>query len=280
MNRVFVVDGNWYIHRVYFALQGKSQKLESSLPYAFLRLIAKDGLSVRATHLLVAFDGDSVFRYKVYSKYKASRNEGKEIKDQLGKDVYEYLPNLLRYLENVGVPFIQMKKYEADDVLASVAAYLGGNNTVILGTRDKDQHQVLGPNVSQYVSIGKTPFYIREKDVLTKYKLKSCKQFVDYQTIIGDSIDGIHGVKGMTPMKAAKLLQTHKSLKRFLKTPQGKEWIPHLELLRRNRKLVKLVDDCYQPELDELKLTRPKNSKNLPSTYLDLISLQSRRTLF
>lgn len=280
MNRIYAVDGNWIMHRVYFVLKGKSENLKRSLPYSFLRLVARDALAVRASHLLVAFDGDSVFRYKLYAKYKSNRNDGKEIKDQGGKDVYEHLPDLLRYLEYARTPFIQMRKYEADDILASVAAHLGIENKVILGTRDKDQHQGLTKNVSQYVSIGKTPFYIREEDVLKKTRLRSCRQFVDYQTIIGDGIDGIHGVKGMTPVKAAKLLNEYGSLKKFLNSPQGKEWVPHLELLRRNRKLVKLVTDCYQPDLDELRLVKPKNSDNLPPAYNELLSLQSRKTLF
>lgn len=280
MNRVFVVDGNWYLHRVYFSIVDKVASMERSMPYSFLKLVAKDALAVRATHLLVAFDGDDVFRYRVYPKYKASRNNDQEIENQTGKDVYAYLGNVFSMLNQANIPFVQIKKYEADDILASVANHLGDDHNVILGTRDKDAHQTLRPNVCQYVSIGKTPYYIQEKDVIKKTKLQSCRQFIDYQTIIGDEIDGIHGVKGMTPLKAAKLLNEHKTLKRFLTSPQGKEWIPHLELLRRNRKLVKLVDDCYQPDLKDLKLTESKNSKNLPSTYLSLINMQRRKTLF
>ena len=268
------------MHRVYFILKGKSENLERSLPYSFLRLVARDALSVRASHLLIAFDGDSVFRYKLYAKYKANRNDGNEAGESGGKDIYAYLPSLLRYLEAAKVPFVQMRKYEADDILASVATHLGKDNRVILGTRDKDQHQVLGTNVSQYVSTGKTPFYIREDDVLKKTKLKSCRQFVDYQTILGDAIDGIHGIKGMTPLKTAKLLNEYGSLKKFLNSPLGKDWVPHLELLRRNRKLVKLVTDCYQPDLDELRLVKPKNSDNLPPAYNELLRLQTRKTLF
>ena len=96
-NKLFAVDGNWYLHRAYYTINPKYREVKDALTYSFLSMICKDACMTGCNHLLVAFDGPEVFRYKLYPEYKANRSEAKEgtaIREGF-KDVYEYLPFVL-----------------------------------------------------------------------------------------------------------------------------------------------------------------------------------------
>lgn len=285
---ILAIDGNWYLHRCFHTTK-TNRDFGTVLAQNFIGLVCKDALAVRATHVLVAFDGDMVFRYKIFPEYKASRNEGKSStgaedegsETESAKEVYDYLPQVKAGLLKAGIEFVHPKKYEADDVLASVAAVFGPlGYEVILGTEDKDQYQsLITPNIRLYVSSHKPePSWITGKDAAQKKKVP-VRLMVDYQTLIGDRIDGIPNIGSIGPATASKALVKYGSIrgwydnadeetKRLLKRNQVN--------LTRNRKLVKMVTTCHVPELGELKLkvnaeaTKVTSGINsLPKTWFD-----------
>jgi len=278
--KILAIDGNWYLHRRWFTLK-TSRSIEEALPYAFLSMIMKDACAVKATHLLVGFDGPSVFRYKVYKEYKGTRHkntEGGDTEDS-SKEIYSYLPAVQRYLESAGIAWIQPKKYEADDVLASVAKQFGrGKAKVILGCRDKDTYQVLGPRVSIYDSALDPPEYIEVATAEAKKGVK-CSQMVAFQTLIGDPTDNIPQYK--TPSEAKKILKTWGSIKNWYAngTREEKLWLKtHHVDLHINRQLVELVSNLELPDLQELVVPKLKKT-NMPKywyAYQDFLYPKSR----
>lgn len=273
---ILVVDGNWYLHRSIAGLH-TNRPVEDALPYHFLSMIVKDALIVHAQHILIAFDGDRVFRHKVYNLYKANRNEKKakkyaEAHDEKSddeeddrpviKDLYEYLPHVQRFLEQIGVAYFQPRKYEADDVLRAVATAYGADDCdggpyrVVCGTQDKDSYQyVRGTRVVVFDSSAKTKdgkskrLILDEAAIIKKTGLRPDQQ-IDYQTMIGDGTDGIPNIPGFTPARTRKILQKWGTIRRWYnKDPKAKaELDPWIANIRRNRILVTLVDDALPPD--------------------------------
>lgn len=274
-NRIFIIDCNWYLHRVWFVLKGKvGRPMEQALPFALLAMIMKDACLVRASHILVAFDGSAVFRYDLLPTYKANRVKGSEGKtknddDDMegGKDIYEYLPEVRRYLTNAGVAWVQKKKYEADDVLASAATQYKGR--IYLGSQDKDGYQVLGDTVTMFDSSAKpNPRYIT-KAYAEKRKGVPVDKMVMLQTLIGDKIDNVK--QFMTDSKARKIVNQWGSIKEWHTNADEdtKRWIRANQAgLALNKQLVYLVRDLDLPEVETLvvpKLVRSEDS--LPKSW-------------
>jgi DNA polymerase-1 len=257
MERIFICDGNWYLHRVFFTYKS-SRPMEEGLPYNFLALLMKDACAVKATHILVAFDGHEIFRYKVFPEYKANRSEKKMSggsDDEPGKDVYACLPNLRQLLVKCGVALTQQKKYEADDVWASAAVqYAEQGYEVVGGGKDKDGFQVLRKGVRMYDSSAKPEPKFMTAEKAEKLKGVPIRKMVMYQTLLGDQIDNIPQI--LSPAKAKAVCLEHKSIKAWFESADKKT----REFLRAkqaqlvvNRKLVELKTDLALPEPQTLK---------------------------
>lgn len=267
--KVFAVDGNWYLHRVFHT----SQHGYDNLPSRFLSIICRDALDARCTTILVAFDGARVFRHKLLSTYKGSRR--KDTEERLIPDgaveegsPYLLLPALLAYLGEHGVPNVQYDLYEADDVLASVAAQTKG---AVLGSKDKDVYQCLGNGTLQFDSSAKkdnkrAPIIVDARTVKKKLGVTP-EQAVDYQTLIGDSIDDVPRI--MSPAKAAAGLSQHGSIKEWAAADEEalKLFRSRKAELILNRKLVRLVTDIGV-RIDEIQWAPP--GKKTPSSYIAL----------
>lgn len=271
-----------------------SNDIGRALAYLIVSMVCRDAIRVKATHLLVGFDGVS-FRYKVYDLYKSARKEkmkahgknkdekNKSKSDESTKEIYTYMPQLHQMLEECGIPFIHPTKYEADDIGAACAALANENFRVVIGTADKDSDQLLGKYVIKFNSTVKAPKnpITKARDVRRKTGLKPC-QLVDYQTLIGDKVDSIPSLKPFGPSKAMKLLKKHRSIKNWVKNgPRGgKRWFnTNREDVLRNRKLVRLDPDCV--EIDKNALIVPKLTKNMkafPKAWHDYQALLYPKT--
>lgn len=229
-DRIFGVDGNFYLHRVVHTQSFEPADEALSQAKRFVGMICKDAAAVGAKRIFVGFDGDDIFRFKVYKDYKGNR-EG-------GSGVYDHLVYLIAYLKRAGIPVVQKKMFEADDLMCSLAHKFPN---VVIGCRDKDAYQYLLSNgVFLYDSSGKgTPRKIYGRDVKALFGVEPA-QCVDYQTLVGDGIDHIPQL--MTPDAVKKGLAKHGSIKEWAKgSPIMMTWCKaHAKALVRNRKLVRL----------------------------------------
>lgn len=287
MKKIFVPDGNWYLWRA-FHTNRSIQSLDEVIPYQLLNMICKDALAVQADYVIVAFDGPRVFRHKIYPQYKANRtgrendgltdaenaDPGESIRDK----VYGCLPAIFSLFDKIGLTYYMPKIYEADDVLCSIAKAYGEQYKVICGTQDKDAYQYLSDVVWLYDASAKgkdgkrKPKYIRPKDA-ERIKGVKIKQMVAYQTLIGDKLDNIMPIKGMTPSKVKKILNEHGSINRWAAADkEAKRFLTiHTEHIRLNRRLVTLVDQAIPPGRPEEWRLRKKKAEDsrLSRTYHD-----------
>lgn len=291
--RLLFVDGNWYLNRAWYVVNTNND-IGRALAYMMVSMICRDAIRVKATHLLVGFDGMS-FRYRVYKLYKSARKEkmkahgtNKEGKkksksDETTKEIYTYLPAVQKYLVECGIPFEHPTKFEADDVGAACAALASDDFMVFIGTADKDSAQLLSKNVVMYNSTIKAPKnpYTQRKDIKRRYGVRP-SQMVDYQTLIGDKGDSVPSLKPFSPAKAQKLLTKYGSISKWVKEgPKGgKRWFnQNREDVLRNRKLVMLNSACTELHKDELIVPRlTKNTKNFPSAWHDYQALLYPKT--
>ncbi len=263
MERIYVVDGNWILNRVFHTYGQKTERsLGDALPKPFIGLVLKDAVRIKAKHVLIAFDGHDIFRYGIYPSYKASRQEAKEEKRRQAEDseeryreVYECLPQLRKLCADLGLTFIQHKKYEADDVGASAAVqYVKAGYDVVIGGQDKDGYQVLGPNVRMYDSSAKPePKWITAEKA-EKSKGVPVSKMIMLQTLIGDPIDDIPQI--ITPAKAKRACNTYGSVKAFFEAadPETKKLLRAKQSqLVINRQLVTLKTDLALPDPATLK---------------------------
>jgi DNA polymerase I len=150
------------------------------------------------THLVVAGEGEGPGeRSTWYPEYKANRSE-------TPAELISQIPMILETIEAFGVPLVSCAGWEADDVIATLATRAAREGfEVTIVTSDKDARQLLGPNVRMY-NVRKNVFFGPE-ELLADWGVTPDK-VVEFQALVGDSVDNVPGVPLVGPKKASALL--------------------------------------------------------------------------
>ena len=142
-----------------------------------------------ATDVEVWLSGENNFRYQVFPEYKANRIKSKRPKYEY--EVKDYLIRAWNAQVSAGC--------EADDMLGIRAMELGDKS--MIATIDKDLNMIPGRH---YNFVSKELFYVSEEQAI---------RFFYNQCLVGDTADGVKGVPGIGPVKAANLLDPCESEK-------------------------------------------------------------------
>src|SRR5499433_1175823 len=144
--RLFLVDAMAHIYRAFFApmpmrLRGPDGA-PTNVPYLFgniLRRLIKD---YQPDYVGIVFDPSGpTFRDKLFEKYKAQR-------EPMPDEMRVQLPYVKRMCEAMRLPVLEMKGYEADDVIGTMAVKgAKGGLEVLIVSNDKDMMQLVGQNV-------------------------------------------------------------------------------------------------------------------------------------
>ncbi|GIX04212.1 MAG: DNA polymerase I [Planctomycetaceae bacterium] len=143
------------------------------------------------------------FRSAMYPLYKAQRTE-------MPQDLVPQLAPIKQVVAALGIPQVEHDGWEADDVIATLSrqAVQRGYRIVIV-SNDKDLRQLLGSQVQIY-NIRKDRFF--DSQALLEDWGIAPHQVVDYQALVGDSVDNIPGVPQIGPRTASHLLQHYPHL--------------------------------------------------------------------
>ncbi len=146
-------------------------------------------------------------RDAIYPAYKANRTE-------MPEDLRPQIALLKDVIHAFDIPLIEAPGWEADDVIATLTrqAVDRGYNVRIV-TSDKDARQLLGPQVKIYNLRKNT--YLDEDGLLLDWGVRP-DQVVDFQSLVGDSVDNVPGVPLVGPKKAAAMLQAYETLENVL----------------------------------------------------------------
>lgn len=150
-----------------------------------------------AKKVVVVWDAGDGGRKAIYPAYKAARHSKGHSRSTFD------MPK--RLLDEFGIPSIQFRDYEADDVLSMMAHVVNEPATVL--TNDKDLLQLVSDRVTIQKSNGDRwgPTQVREK-----YQVDP-EQFDLYLALVGDQVDGVPGIPGIGPVKARKMLSADHS---------------------------------------------------------------------
>ncbi|MCA9087675.1 MAG: DNA polymerase I [Planctomycetaceae bacterium] len=160
------------------------------------------------THLICAMESQGEQeRVAIYDDYKANRGE-------MPDDLRPQIPLILDVVEGFRIPVVSCPGWEADDVIATLArqAEAAGMDVRIV-TSDKDARQLITPKVKIY-SIRKKQF-LDEEGLLEDWGVRP-DQVIDFQSLVGDSVDNVPGVPMVGPKKASALLQQFGTLEEVL----------------------------------------------------------------
>ena len=206
---LLLVDALNLIRRVYAAQSGEDdpEKVAGALSGS-VQSLQRALRECRPTHVACVFDSEEHgWRHELYADYKAGRAPMPEaLRLRLGDFKEAFL--------KLGVPSLMFSRYEADDIIATLAVKvsLRNGNVVILST-DKIFSQLL----SDHIKI-RDHFQRRDLDrsyIIEKYHVHP-EQIVDFFALTGDSTNNIPGVPTVGPKTASKLLNEFKNLDQVL----------------------------------------------------------------
>ena len=215
-DHLYLIDGSGYLFRAYHALPPLTRKSDG-LPVGavsgycnMLWKLLEDMKSDAPTHLAVIFDaGEKTFRNDFYKEYKANRPPPPE-------DLIPQFPLVRDATRAFGVSCVEMKGFEADDIIATYARLgreAGAKVTIV--SSDKD--------LMQLVVDGKVELYdtmknkrIASAEVIERFGVGPDK-VVQVQALAGDSTDNVPGVRGIGVKTAAELIGTYGDIETLLK---------------------------------------------------------------
>lgn len=206
--RLLLVDGTGHLYRSFFAIKDLSRQdgTPTNAVFGFVRAVHQLQQAWQPTHLAVAWDGGTpVERLVRLPTYKAQRPP---MPDALRLQIAP----VMEFLACAGIPLLRLDRQEADDVLASLAAWAvaEGAAEVLIATSDKDLFQLVDDKVSLVAPAKDTPRIGREAVHLKTGVYP--EQIVDWLALTGDAVDNIPGVDGVGAKTAAKLLAQFGSL--------------------------------------------------------------------
>jgi 5'-3' exonuclease len=209
---VYLVDASIYIFRAYFGIPDEWHDPDGrpvNALFGYTQFLLKFLTAARPQRLAVAYDESlgSCFRNEIYPAYKNSR--------VLPDEMLAYQLKACKGLtEILGIPSFASDRYEADDIIATLAhkAQGDGQNIVVV-TKDKDLGQLLlkeGDYLWDFAGQRKI-----DRDAFHGHFSVWPEQLEDYLALVGDSVDDIPGVPGIGKKTASSLLERFSSIEKL-----------------------------------------------------------------
>jgi DNA polymerase-1 len=211
--RLFLIDGSSQMYRAYHAMRGGGLSgpggRTTHAVYIFVTMLRKLIQDHDPRYIAASFDlPGGTFRSEMAADYKANRAP-------MPPDLAEQIPWVHEACEALGVPILTSERYEADDVIGTLAekAHAAGFEVAIV-TGDKDFFQLVRDGLSVYNPRDEGTWYDAD-GVKEKFGVAP-SQVVDVLALMGDSIDNIKGVPGIGEKGARDLIATYGSLENLL----------------------------------------------------------------
>lgn len=209
-----LIDGNSIVFRAFFAMHAQMERftnqegLHTAAVYGFKLMLDHILANFEPDAALVAFDaGRTTFRTKKFEDYKGGR-------DKTPSELSEQFPYVRKLVEACGMHAYELKDYEADDIIGTLAKQgdeAGYETLIVSGDRDLTQlateHTTVAvtkKGVTQTENF--TPAYMQEKLGVTP------TQFIDVKALMGDASDNYPGVTKIGEKTAINLIQEYGSL--------------------------------------------------------------------
>lgn len=201
-------DGHVLVFRAFHAMPTMTAPdgAPTGAAYGFARALLRHLEHHGATHAAVCFDfALECFRNEIYPPYKAHRGDPPpELEAQFG-----LCQEVARAL---GLPVFVQERYEADDLLATLASGLvreGGAACVV--TTDKDLAQLVREDGRVVLHDPGKDAAVDADGVRARFGVDP-DQIPDYLGLVGDAVDNLPGVPGFGAKSAAGALRRFRSI--------------------------------------------------------------------
>lgn len=234
--QLLLIDGNSIVFRAFFAMHNQIDKftnkdgLHTAAIYGFKLMLDHVLDNFHPDAALVAFDaGKKTFRAKMYADYKGGRNKTPE-------ELMEQLPYVHQLVKVSGLHSYELKNYEADDIIGTLAkeADDAGYKTLVV-TGDRDLTQLASDHTTVAVTHKGvtdtehyTPTHVEEKLGITP------KQIIDMKALMGDTSDNYPGVTKVGEKTAIKLVKQFGSVENLY---------DHIDDLKKSKMKEHLIED-------------------------------------
>ncbi len=245
---LLLVDGSSYLYRAFHAMPDlrADRNDPSSQATGAIRGMVNMLQSLRREypthHAVCVFDAKGpTFRDALYPQYKATRSP-------MPDDLRSQIEPIHRLVRLLGWPLLDVPGVEADDVIATLAHIAAAQGMdVVVSSGDKDLSQLVNERITIIDTMNG-----KKRDVagVTEEFGVPPQLMIDYQTLVGDTVDNVPGVAKVGPKTAAKWLMEYGSLEALLARAdeikgvagenlrQARDWLPT------GRQLVTMKTDC------------------------------------
>src|SRR5258705_6793152 len=188
------------------------------------------------------------FKEVEYGGYKANRKE-------MPPDLVQQVPYIRRALEGYRIPILQLARYEADDVIGTLARKAANESyEVFVVSSDKDMLQL----VDERVCVLNPP---KDNLICDAAKVEEIlgvppSRVVDVMALRGDSVDNIPGAPGIGDKGSVEIIRRFGSVEQALERAAEVEKKSYRESLQNNRdtiltsKQLVTIDTNVAVELD------------------------------
>lgn len=215
--KIHAIDGTYELFRQHFGAPSRQlpDGQEVGATRGFLRSMLAMLREPEVTHVGVAFDTViESFRNRMFLGYKTGEGIEPELKGQF--------PLIEEAAEALGLVVWRMVEFEADDALATVGARFADQvDQVLLCSPDKDLAQcVVGQKV---VCLDRRKKKVLDEDGVREKFGVAPESIPDYLGLVGDSADGIPGLKGWGAKSTATVLAHYRHLEAIPDDHEGWE---------------------------------------------------------
>ncbi len=253
MSRLLLLDGHSLAYRAFFALPAEnfstSTGQHTNGVYGFVAMLINVLRDEDPTHIAVAFDiSRQTFRSAEYSEYKAGRSAT--------PDAFSgQIPLLKEVLDALNITHVELDGYEADDVIATLAARgRAADMDVLICSGDRDTLQLVDERTTVlYPKKGVSDLARMTPEAVTEKYGVGPERYSDLAALVGEASDNLPGVPGVGPKTAAKWITAYGDLQGIVASVDqiggkaGQSLRDHLDQVLRNRRLNALVSDAPIP---------------------------------
>src|SRR5271169_2962815 len=255
--RIFLIDTMSFIFRAYHAMaRQRPMSTKTGLPtaaiYVFVNMLRKLRDDFSPEFLAAVFDvagptfrdeqaeavtsvrkfdsKTQTFTEVEYKGYKANRSA-------MPEDLVQQVPYIRRALEAYRIPILEVKRFEADDVIGTLARKAAeASHPVYVVSSDKDMMQL----VSDRVQILNPP---KDNLICDAAKVEEIlgvppERVIDVMALRGDAIDNIPGAPGIGDKGSVEIIKRFGTVEQALEHAAEVEKKTYRESLLNNRETI------------------------------------------
>ncbi|HEY9052152.1 MAG TPA: 5'-3' exonuclease H3TH domain-containing protein [Gammaproteobacteria bacterium] len=221
--RAYLIDSSIYIFRAWHVFDDSITDIDgnpTNAVYGFSEFLYQLVTQERPQYIACAFDEHQTdsYRCQIFPEYKANRPPAPE-------ELIVQFEYCREFCRAVGIPAFGSNRYEADDIIGTLATRLRNEGYAItVVSADKDLTQLIEGEDDIWWDFARGTT-LNHKGVEKTWGVKP-KQIADLLALSGDKVDNIPGIPGVGYKMASNLLQKFPDIETIL------ENIEHISKLK------------------------------------------------